>query len=148
MPTWPWRKPRPGVDEYGRSPLWYQAMDGNLDGLEQSLDEGLDATASDKDGFSSLHVACEYGHSAVVARLIASGADVNCTDKHGNGPLWVATRCARKADYSLDIVADLIRAGADMTHCNAVGKNPAGWAMDDRLQSIYRSFGYEGEFGL
>lgn len=148
MPNWPWRKPRPGVDEYGRSPLWHAAMSGDVAGVRKCLTEGLDATAADKDGFSALHVAAEYGHGAVIAVLIAADAEVNSVDRHGNGPLWVASRCANKAGYDLNIVASLLDAGADMTHRNNAGKSAPGWAMQTDQQAIYRAAGYLGDFAL
>ncbi|MBD3745705.1 MAG: ankyrin repeat domain-containing protein [Sphingopyxis terrae] len=148
MPTWPWRKPRPGVDNYGRSPLWYQAAEGDVAAIQKSLKAGMDATAADKDGFSALHVAAEYGHGTVIKTLIAAGADVNCIDRYGNGPLWVASRCANAPGYDLGIVTALIEAGADMNHRNHVGKTPPGWAMKENLRAIYRGAGYTGDFEL
>ena len=107
---------------------------------------GTDATAADKDGFSALHVAAEYGHGAAIKMLIAAGADVNCIDRQGNGPLWVASRCANDPGYDLGIVAALIEAGADMNHRNHVDKAPPGWAMKEDLQAIFRRAGYTGDF--
>lgn len=148
MPTWPWEKSRPGVDNYGRSPLWHQAMKGDAPGIAKSLRTGADPTAADKDGFSALHVAAEYGHGDAIRMLIAAGAEVNCLDRHGNGPLWVASRCANGPDYDLGIVAALLAAGADANHRNAAGKTPPGWAMKEDQQAVYRAAGYEGGFEL
>lgn len=149
MPTWPWRKPRPGVDDYGRSPLWHQAMQGDLPGVTKSLKAGADATAADKDGLSSLHIAAEYGHGEVVRALIAAGADANVVDRHGNGPLWVAARRAREPDYDVSIVAALLGAGADWTQVNKAGRTPPGWADGvESVQAMFRDAGYTGDFKL
>lgn len=149
MPTWPWRKQRLGMDEYGRTPLWYQAMNGDTPAIRKSLVAGIDPTSADKGGFSALHVAAEYGHGEAISLLIEAGADVNCVDRHGNGPLWVAARCARAPNYDTRVVAALLAAGADFNHANAVGKTPPGWAAGiPAVESIFRSAGYEGEFDL
>lgn len=133
-------------DGMGRLPLWYQAMDGDLAGVTRSIADGADVRNSDKNGFSVLHVACEYGHRAVVQALIKAGADVNATDRHGNGPLWVATRKASQGDDA-GIVADLLEAGASATHENKVGKAAPCWAEGQpALQAIYQAAGYSGPF--
>ena len=47
MPIWPKRKPRPGVDEYGRAPLWYRALEGDAAGVKSEIAAGADPSASD-----------------------------------------------------------------------------------------------------
>jgi ankyrin repeat protein len=145
MPSWPWRKPRPGVDAYGRSPLWYAAMDGDLKALERLLKAGADPTASDKDGYGALHVAAQGRHLAVVDRLLAAGADPNAADKHGNGPLWTAGYYAGPGvdgEAAFEVVARLLAAGADPAHLNRVGKAPTAWAEGNpRLAAVYERAG-------
>jgi ankyrin repeat protein len=145
MPSWPWRKPRPGVDAYGRSPLWYAAMDGDLKALERLLKGGADPTASDKDGYGALHVAAQGRHLAVVERLLAAGADPNVADKHGNGPLWTAGYYAGPGvdgEAAFEVVARLLAAGADPAHLNRVGKAPTAWAEGNpRLVAVYERAG-------
>jgi ankyrin repeat protein len=149
MPSWPWRKPRPGVDAYGRSPLWYAAMDGDLKALERLLKDGADPTASDKDGYGALHVAAQGRHLAVVERLLAAGADPNAADKHGNGPLWTAGYYAGPGvdgEAAFEVVARLLAAGADPAHLNRVGKAPTAWAEGNpRLVAVYERAGMATE---
>jgi len=127
MPQWPWRKPRPGMDEYGRSPLWHAAMRGDLAGIAAQLRGGADPTAADKDGYTALHVAAQEGQIEAARRLLAAGADVNAVDRHGNGPLWVACLTAGST-VGLDgrpvLVAAYLAAGADPRHRNRHGRSP------------------------
>lgn len=145
MPSWPWRKPRPGVDEYGRSPVWHAAMTGDLKALDRLLKAGADPTASDKDGYGALHIAVQERHLAVVERLLAAGADPDAVDKHGNGPLWTAGYSAGPGvddDAPFEIVARLLAGGADPEHLNRVGKAPTAWAEGNpRLAAIYERAG-------
>ena len=151
MPQWPWRKPRPGVDEYGRSPLWYHVADGDITALRRDLKAGLNSTAADKDGFTALHVAAQNGRAEALDMLIRAGADVNATDRHGNGPLWTAGYEAAKAiatDANMSIVAMLLKAGADPHRINKAGRSPIFWAsVNPRLQEVYNLAGIAAPVG-
>lgn len=131
----------------GRLPIWYRAMEGDLVGVARSIADGEDVQNTDTKGFSVLHVACEYGHREVAQALIAAGADANAVDRHGNSPLWAATRNASQGLYEPGIVADLLAAGASATHVNKAGRAPPCWA-DERpaIQALYRTAGYQGNF--
>lgn len=148
MPQWPWKKARPGVDQYGRSPLWYHAANGDLDAVRQEVRSGQAATAADKDGFTSLHVAAQNGHAEVVALLIQAGADVNAVDRHGNGPLWTAGYEAAKriaTEANLSIVAMLLKAGADPHHRNRADRTPETWRnASQRVDAIFADAGLPG----
>ena len=54
VPQWPWRKPRPGLDAYGRSDVWHAAAAGDVAAVTRALRRGSDPTAADKDGFTGL----------------------------------------------------------------------------------------------
>lgn len=130
MPQWPWRSPRPGVDEYGRSPLWHHVARADRSAAEADVKSGLDATAADKDGFTSLHVAAQNGHAEVISLLLKAGANPNATDRYGNGPLWTACYEGAKADATpaqLSIISRLLQAGADPDHANNAGRSPQFW---------------------
>nr|ASK41695.1 hypothetical protein [Agrobacterium tumefaciens] len=120
MPQWPWRKKRSNVDEYGRSSLWHHAAEGNLVSLENELRGSTDnVSAADKDGFTALHVAAQNGHSHIVRKLLAAGAEVNVIDRYGNGPLWTASRQASLAiatEPAFEIVALLLWCGDNSHH--------------------------------
>ena len=69
----------------------------------------------------------EYQYYPLAEKLIRAGADVNATNKHGNGALWTAVMSAR-GDYAL---VDLLLAhGADPDIRNRAGKSPLDLAID------------------
>jgi ankyrin repeat protein len=146
MPQWPWRNKRPGVDEYGRSPLWYRAADGDAAGVKAELKSGASATSADKNGYTALHVAAQNGHAEIVSLLIEAGADVNAVDKHGNGSLWTAGYEAAKAkatDANFSIVTMLLKAGADPHYRNRAGRTPETWrAVNPALNAVYVAAGF------
>ena len=143
MPTWPKRKPRPGVDEYGRAALWHRAAEGNIEGVQFEIAAGANPNAGDDPGYTPLHVAVQERHSRIVALLLASGADPNRTDMHGNGPLWTAVygACRRdRTEQNLEMISFLLRGGADPDHKNRVEKSPRDFALeagDDAVQSLF-----------
>ena len=145
MPQWPWRKSRPGVDEYGRSPLWHHAANGDLPALEAALDGGADPSAPDKDGYTSLHVAAQNGHREAIALLLRAGADPNWSDRHGNGPLWTACHAAIKASATadqVDIISRLLAAGASPNQTNKAGRSPQHWRQfSPRVEDGFRQSG-------
>ena len=50
----------------------------------------------DGEGCSCIHLAAQFGHTAIVAYLVARGANVNLMDKNGMTPLmWSAYRVTR-----------------------------------------------------
>jgi uncharacterized protein len=127
MPRWPKRKDRPGVDRYGRTPLWYHAMNGDLAGLRAELAAGADPSFGDDANYSPLHVAAQEGQVEAVRLLLAIGADANKGDEHGNGPLWTAVHkacLARRTDANLEVVRLLLAAAADPDHRNRYGHSP------------------------
>src|SRR5689334_17030113 len=94
MPRWPKRNPRPGVDKYGRAPIWYLASAGDVAGVRTALANGADANAGDDAKYTPLHVSAQEGRVEVITVLLGAGADPNVTDKYGNGPLWTAIMSA------------------------------------------------------
>jgi ankyrin repeat protein len=122
----PKRKPRPGVDEYGRIPLHYAALNGETRELLALLAAGASADAQDDNGWTALHFAAQSGHSIVVESLLNQGANPNVLNRHGNGPLWVALMNAR-GDWK--IVKLLLAAGANPDQKNAHARSPRDVAL-------------------
>ena len=157
MSLLPWRRkqPAPEMDTGGRYPGWYDAMEGRADALRKALAAGLDPDHAGKDRMTMLAVAANYGQRGCVDLLLAKGVNPNPVDRHGNGPLWHATREASqkplpgKAPFDKTVVQLLLQAGADPAHLNNAGKGPAGWAhWSEELQGYYRAAGYAGDFAL
>ncbi|TMW69729.1 hypothetical protein Poli38472_001885 [Pythium oligandrum] len=69
------------------------AKKGELSSVKALLDEGVDLTASDKDGRPALHLASYYGHLDVVRELLGREAcDVTLPDEYGSTALHLAIR--------------------------------------------------------
>lgn len=157
MPFWK-KSPPPApasLDVMKRYPAWYDAMEGRTQAIAAALDAGTPVDHAGSDGMTMLSVAAHYGMTDAVRLLLARGADPNLPDRHGNGPLWHATREASQQPrpgsppFDLQVVALLLAAGADPHHSNTAGRTPPGWAhWSTELQAIYRAAGYEGEFAL
>ncbi|RWW47373.1 hypothetical protein BHE74_00046645 [Ensete ventricosum] len=61
--------------------LMYLASEGDLDGIQEILDSGVDVNFSDIDGRTALHVAACQGFADVVELLIRRGAKVDPQDQ-------------------------------------------------------------------
>lgn len=95
---------------------------GATDRLEELLNiDPLLVTAFAHDGFTALHLACFFGHSASVRALIASGADAEAVSR--NAMLVRPIHSAASSD-SIDIVAHLLQSGADPDARQAMGFTP------------------------
>jgi len=70
--------PIPEDDEELHLPeLVYWASIGDIEQVENGLQEGLDVNSADEEGYSALHAASENDHLEVVKLLISKGADVD-----------------------------------------------------------------------
>ena len=122
----PKRIPRPGIDEYGRSPLLIAASEGNLPKVLAHLSEGAAIDLQDDDGWTALRFATQARSEEVVRVLLERGANPNLVDSHGNGPLWGAVMGARG---NFGIIQLLIAAGASTSQKNKHGRSPRDMAQ-------------------
>ena len=121
----PKRKARPGVDEYGRSPLHDAALDRDLGTVQKLLAAGADPGVPDDDGWTPLHFAAQEYAPDVCAALLAAGAPVDAQEAHGNTPLWRAVFDSRGRGE----VITLLRAHGANPHCaNSTGVSPLSLA--------------------
>jgi uncharacterized protein len=117
----PKRKPRPGVDEYGRTPLHYAANDGDLAQVQNLISHGADPNAQDDNGWSPHHFAAQATSSAVTSALLEAGADVAVCDSNGNTSLSTAVF---KSQGEGSVIQLLRSAGADPKSPNNYGVTP------------------------
>ena len=64
-------------DELHLPELVYWASLGEVEQVEQGLQEGLNVTSADEEGYSALQAAAENDHLEVVKLLVSKGADVD-----------------------------------------------------------------------
>jgi ankyrin repeat protein len=98
------------VDEFGRTPLHYAAVEGDLASVRRLVRDGADVNAQDKQGWSPLHCAAQGKSAEVTSALLASGANLEARDAWGNTPLWRAVSASRGNG---DAIRVLRSAGAD-----------------------------------
>jgi ankyrin repeat protein len=112
----------------GFTALHYPAFFGIGDAAvvsRQLLDAGADvnATSANPLAVQPLHSAVAGNHDDVVAVLLASGADVNATQRHGWTPIHGAAQ-----NGAVATVERLLAAGADPRAANDDGKTAADLA--------------------
>lgn len=64
--------------------LLYLANEGDLEGMKDILDSGVDVNYKDIDDRTALHIAACQGYADVVALLIERKAIVDCKDRWGS----------------------------------------------------------------
>jgi ankyrin repeat protein len=117
----PKRKPRPGMDEYGRTPLHYAALDSDATAVKKHLALGANAGAVDNNGWTPLHFAAQ-SHAVEVAKLLLeAGAPVDVRDLNGNTPLSTAVMKSRDEGELIKLLRSF---GADPNVDNNYGISP------------------------
>ena len=74
MALHPKRNPREGMDEYGRSPLHYAALHGNLDEVKSLIANGADINMQDDGGMAPLQFAVQEKRQSVIEHLLSLNA--------------------------------------------------------------------------
>ena len=121
----PKRKPREGLDEYGRTPLHYAAAEAQLVEIIKLIAAGADVNAQDDNGWSPLHFSAQAVSPDCTAALLRAGADVSLQDLFGNTALWRAV-FSSEADSS--VIHLLLEAGANPIEKNKHGISPISLA--------------------
>lgn len=91
---------------------------GNTAVVDWLLSLGADVNITDNDGYTPLLVASQFGHSKLVQKLLAKGADVRARSKEGNSVLHL-TWGTNAATVSV-----LIAAGAELNAQTKDGMTP------------------------
>lgn len=68
----------------GNIRLMYLVNEGNVEGIRELLESGVDVNFRDIDGRTALHVAACQGRPDVVEMLLAKGANVDIEDQWGS----------------------------------------------------------------
>gem|GEM_PF-5998400 len=81
------------------------------------IEKSNNVSATDSNGFTTLHIAARYGLMPAVKKLVEKGAKVNATTKDSYGsetPLILATLCWGKKDSQKELIKFLVENGADV----------------------------------
>ncbi|GMI96043.1 INTEGRIN-LINKED KINASE1 [Hibiscus trionum] len=84
--------------------LLFKACRGDVEGLEELLDEGVDVDSIDLDGRTALHIAACEGHVEVVELLLSRDANIDARDH------WGSTAAADAKYYGNLDVYNLLKA--------------------------------------
>ena len=64
--------------------LLFLACKGDVEGLQDLLDQGVDVNSIDLDGRTALHIAACEGHADVVKLLLSRKANIDARDRWGS----------------------------------------------------------------
>ncbi len=117
---------REGMDRYGRSPLHYACLEGNLDEVKQRIADGALINMQDDNGLTPLCFAVQDKRYEIIRLLLSLEADTNLLDAHGNGVLWAATIGTKKNTFTEDltIINLLLLHGANPHQLNKYDNSP------------------------
>jgi len=95
----------------GKTPLLEACWCGHLAVVQELVARGANLEATDNDGWTPLHCACNWGQHDVAQFLLVScgGANLEATDDDGMTPLHLA--CYQE---NLAVVQELVARGADL----------------------------------
>ena len=97
--------------------------DGDVDVVQQLLNQGVNPNATDWQGRTAVHAAATAGAVQNLDALLQGGGDPNVQDQDGNTPLHLAAH-GLSGGITPRVVTLLLRAGADPNLANAEGKTP------------------------
>ncbi|POM78274.1 Serine/threonine protein Kinase, partial [Phytophthora palmivora] len=107
--------------------IWYASHLGKVERVRSLLDRNAVASVDVQEirtRWSPLHFACRYGHSSLVAFLIARNANVDVQDWQGNTPLHLAAGWG-----DLECVTLVLEGGSDVRRINTAGQTPLDVAV-------------------
>lgn len=108
------------IDRWGRTPLHWAALRGDLPAITALLRCGACSSRTDVDGWTPIHAAAWSGCADAVRLLSASGCDINQANRNGNSPLHVASS-SRDGNICVE---SLLRLGADVDKESKLGRTP------------------------
>jgi hypothetical protein len=105
---------------------------GDEEGARRMIEGGADIETKDPGaGASALHYAVMRGNRAIVAMLLARGADVNSRTKSGTTPLHTAVLYNH-----YEVAEQLLERGADANAASASGATPLALATAAKRRDI------------
>ncbi|XP_077473706.1 BRCA1-associated RING domain protein 1 isoform X1 [Stigmatopora argus] len=117
----------------GETLLHLAAIKGDVEKVNELLDQGADPNLKDNAGWTPLHEACNLGHLMVVEALLSRGALLNTPGYENYSPLHDAVR-----NGHIDIVKLLLQSGASQSVLNLHGKRPADYVVSREMLDIFQ----------
>ena len=104
-------------------PIHVAAKSGDIAGVQEELDKGVDVNVKLEGGSTPLHGAAEGGHGEIVELLIVAGADLHArTVPMLGGGGWTPLHSAARQGHR-EIVELLIANGSDVNSRDSSGKS-------------------------
>jgi ankyrin repeat protein len=129
----PKRKPRDGVDSYGRSPLHHAVIEDDIILAKSLLSSSAEINLQDDAGYSPLFFAAQNKSLPMIDLLLERKADPNLLDKNGASVLCRALLETRgNADQDAAVLQRLLAHGANI---DATTANWAKWRKDGHVVS-------------
>jgi ankyrin repeat protein len=116
-----------GVDNKGRTPLYWAIATNNLETVRHLIQKGADPTVANNDGSTPLHAAVYHVKSIETVSLLLGNeqVDINRRDKNGLTALHYAINAMeREQSNNVEMVRYLLEKGADPTIRNNDGTTP------------------------
>nr|WP_245432753.1 ankyrin repeat domain-containing protein [Mesorhizobium loti] len=131
-------------DNIEDSPYLYAGARGHLEILKMTLAHGADLKSINRYGGTALIPASERGHVETVRTLIAAGVDVDHVNKLGWTALLEAIMLGDGGERHQQIVALLVKAGANVNLADNDGVTPLQHARsggDKKIEAILLAAG-------
>lgn len=107
------------------TPLQWATRQGHVSMVVLLMQHGADPSIQDGEGCAGIHLAAQFGFTAIMSYIVAKGVSVNAQDKNGMSPLmWSAYRCTNPEPTRV-----LLTLGASSSMQDFVqGNTAAHWA--------------------
>ncbi|XP_022902031.1 palmitoyltransferase Hip14 [Onthophagus taurus] len=131
--------------ELSATPLHWATRQGHLDAAVILMNAGADPTLRDAEGASCIHLAAQFGHTALVAYFVARGVSPDLVDRSGMTPLmWSCWKVC-----NLDPTRLLLTLGANPSLTDANQGNTAlHWAILTRNTTAISALVLQGHANL
>ncbi|KAG5883927.1 hypothetical protein JTB14_032150 [Gonioctena quinquepunctata] len=130
--------------ELQATPLHWATRQGHLDAAVILMNAGADPTLRDAEGCSCIHLAAQFGHTALVAYFVARGVSPDLVDRVGMTPLmWAVWKVC-----SLDPTRLLLTLGASTNLTDHQGNTALHWAILARNTTAISTLILQGHASL
>lgn len=114
---------------------------GDLEDVQQAIEQGAQVDWQDEQGRTALHMASANGHTQTVIYLLKAGAEAAPANKEGNTPLHFAC-----LNGHVQVVQELTQRGASPSALNSHSQSPVDEALgrphqDAIFQALDRALG-------